>query len=86
MLLSTQRTWGEERRTIYKRAIDDGLGMIQEYPMSGRLRDDLFPGCRSILIQHHVIYYHQPKPTEIVVLRVLHRRQSAGSAVVEPRE
>jgi toxin ParE1/3/4 len=86
LLLYTQRTWGEARRTISKRAIDDGLGIIQEHPMSGRPRDALFPGCRSILVQQHVIYYHQPKANEIVVLRVLHKRQNADSAVVELSE
>ena len=45
--------------------------MLSQHPETGRHRDDLFPGCRSVQVAHHVIYYHQPDPTEIEVLRIL---------------
>ena len=59
--------------------------MLREHPHAGRPRDDLFPGCRSVQVEQHVIYYHQPNATEIVVRRILHHRQDASAAVQEPR-
>jgi hypothetical protein len=44
-------------------------------------RDDRFPGCRSLQVEQHVIYFCQPDPDEIEVIRILHQRQDAGVVV-----
>jgi plasmid stabilization system protein ParE len=42
-------------------------------------------GCRDIHVEQHVIYYYQPDDATIVVRRILHQRQHAGVAVIDPR-
>lgn len=82
--LYTRRSWGGKQHANYRTAIDHAFRMLAEYPRSGRPRNDVFPGCRSIQVEQHVIYYHQPEATEIVVRRILHYRQDASAAVEEP--
>ena len=81
--LYTLRVWGIERQASYRAALEGAFTMLREYPGSGRPRDDLFPGCRSIQAQQHVIYYNQPDATTIVVQRILHSRQDASAAVTD---
>jgi toxin ParE1/3/4 len=57
---------------------------MRDYPLVGQARDNLFPGCRSVQAEQHVIYYYQSE-TEIVVVRILHGRQDASTAVNDPR-
>jgi toxin ParE1/3/4 len=83
ILVYTRHMWGEEQTATYRTAIERAIGLLHEHPPSGRPRDDLFSGCRSVQIEQHVIYYRQPQATEIVVLRLLHRQQDASSGVVE---
>jgi toxin ParE1/3/4 len=85
VLLYTQRTWGTRQRASYRAAIYRALGRLAQFPDSGRSRDDLFPGCRSLQVELHVIYYYQPENATIVVRRVLHQRQDASAAVSDPR-
>jgi plasmid stabilization system protein ParE len=35
-------------------------------------------------VRQHIIYYYQSQPAEIMVLRILHARQDADTAVVRP--
>lgn len=84
ILVYTQRTWGGQQKASYRAMIAQALRSLREHPHSGRSRDDLFFGCRSLQVQQHVIYYYQPQPTEIVVLRILHHRQDASAGVKEP--
>ena len=84
IVLHTERTWGEDQSVAYAAAIARTLVLLRDHPQFGRQRDDLFPGCRSVQVEQHVIYYHQPQTTEIEVLRILHIRQDASAAVNEP--
>ena len=84
ILLYTERTWGEKQSATYQAAITQALSALRDHPRVGRSRDDLFPGCRSIQAEQHVIYFHQPRAGEIEVLRILHHRQDASAAVEEP--
>jgi toxin ParE1/3/4 len=85
LLLYMQRTWGTRRRVSYLAAFYRTLGRLFRYPAAGRPRDDLFLGCRDIHVEQHVIYYYQPDDATIVVRRILHQRQHAGVAVIDPR-
>jgi toxin ParE1/3/4 len=88
LLLYTRRTWGKTQQSTYptyRAVIYQALDMLSRHPQAGRPRDDLFPGCRSIQVEQHVIYFHQPRADEIEVLRILHHRQDASVAVQEPR-
>lgn len=84
ILLYTRRTWGNRQWANYRAAIYRALETLSQHPEAGRPRDDRFPGCRSVQVEQHVIYFHQPRPGEIEVLRILHHRQDASAAVKEP--
>lgn len=84
ILVYTRRIWGENQQTNYRDVIYQALEMLSQHPQAGRPRDDRFPGCRSIQVAQHVIYFHQPRAAEIEVLRILHHRQDASAAVKEP--
>ena len=85
IILHTERTWGTEQGEAYASALARTLDVLSDYPKFGRRRDDLFPDCRSIQVEQHVIYYHQPQAAEIEVLRVLRRRQDASAMIDDPR-
>ena len=72
-------------QAAYETVIIQTLEMLSQHPEAGRPRDNLFPGCRSVQVEQHVIYYHQRDATEFEVLRILHFRQDASGAVKEPR-
>src|SRR3954453_17826061 len=84
ILLYTRRKWGQAQEATYRSAITQVLRTLSAFPDSGQPRDDLFPGSRSIHVGRHVIYYHQPDPTAIVVQRILHSHQDVRVAVREP--
>lgn len=75
IVLFTRRTWGEQQKRAYRAAIGRALRQLRDFPELGPSRDDLFPGCRGLQVEQHVLYYHQPRPTTIVVVRILHVRQ-----------
>ena len=84
ILLYTQRAWGTKQQATYETMMIQALEMLSQHPEAGRPRDDLFPGCRSVQVEQHVIYYHQRDATEIEVIRILHHRQDASVEVKEP--
>ena len=62
----------------YRLMLDHSLSDLARYPMIGRSRDDLFPGCRTRAVGQHIIFYHVTD-TEIVVVRLVHRRENIGT-------
>ncbi len=85
MALYTRRAWGSQRQASYRAAIVTAFETLREFPDLGRLRDDIFSGCRSFPVEHHVIYYDQPDDATIVVRRIQRQRQEASAAVRDPR-
>jgi toxin ParE1/3/4 len=83
-LLYTDQTWGEDQVAIYWARILRTLESLREHPLFGHSRHDLFPGCRGVRVEQHIIYYHQPQPDEIEVVRILHGRQDPAGHVAEP--
>ncbi len=86
ILTYTQRTWGLRQRANYRAAIYRALDRLSRFPGAGRPRDDRFPGCRSLQVEQHVIYFYQPGSDEIEVVRILHGRQDASAAVKDPSQ
>ena len=84
LLLYTRRTWGEAQKVTYRTAIIRTLRLLRDYPHSGQPRMDLFPGCRGVQVEQHVIYYHLPRAGDVEVLRILHRRQDPTGNVEQP--
>jgi toxin ParE1/3/4 len=73
----TEREWGQQRWLRYLDALEEAFQRVREEPASGRRRDNLGEGLRSVLTGSHVISYYETKRRELVVLRVLHQRQNA---------
>ena len=61
----------------YRSVLDRGLVAIGDHPEIGRPRDRLFPGCRTIQVEHYLLYY-RIKPDLIEVVRILHERADAA--------
>jgi toxin ParE1/3/4 len=80
---SLQR-WGWQQRDAYKSKIQRRLRDLATYPDLGRARDEYFPGCRSLPVEQHVVYYPVTE-TEILVTRILHAKRDAGGLIKEPR-
>ena len=77
ILLHSFLTWGETQMQHYRSALDRGLVAIGDHPEIGRPRDQLLPGCRSLQVEHHELYY-RIKPDVIEVVRILHERADAA--------
>lgn len=80
ILLYTRERWSAEQRRRYHAHINLGLTSLLDYPERGRPRDEFYVGCRSLLVEQHVIFYYLTDD-EIVIDRVLHRSQEASDKV-----
>ncbi|WP_422461827.1 MULTISPECIES: type II toxin-antitoxin system RelE/ParE family toxin [unclassified Endozoicomonas] len=71
--LYTLNNWDVEQADKYVRIIVDRFVWLAENPKAGKLRKDIQPGCYSIPISSHLIFYqlidHRPD-----ILRILHQR------------
>jgi toxin ParE1/3/4 len=59
-------------------AIDHRCELLGQLPQMGRLRDDLMPGLRSIVIERYVLFYRS-SPSAVEVLRILHGSRDVDS-------
>jgi toxin ParE1/3/4 len=84
LLLYTLQQWGEEQLVEYEAAFNEAFTSLGEYPAIGRARDDLRPGCRSLLVGRHVIFYVVQRQS-VRIIRILHSRMDARRALVEVR-
>ena len=67
----TEREWGVRQKTRYLGEIEACLQALRRNPSLGAPRNDLLPGCRSIVVVSHVIFYRDAGEA-IETLRVLH--------------
>ena len=67
----TLEKWGGEQEVRYIQQIWRRLDFIRTTPNIGRLREDLFPGCRLVAEGKHVILFRR-KRESVEVIRVLH--------------
>lgn len=75
ILLYTRSRWGTDQRRRYGAQLRQAMRSLLDYPELGPPRDDLFHGCRNLLMEYHVVYYHIDGD-EIIVGRVLHDSQN----------
>jgi len=62
--------------------IDRAASRLRDRPYLGRLRNEIAPGLRSVLIPPHSIIYRVTDAT-IEISRVLHERRDFSAAFVE---
>ena len=58
----------------YLRAIDRASKRIRTRPLSGRPRDELISGLRSVLVHPYVVFYRTAGFT-VEIVRVVHQRR-----------
>ena len=76
----TARRWGPRQRDRYAAQLHRALRSLLDHPERGRVRDEYYPGCRSLAVEHHVVFYHLTE-REIVVVPILHGSRDAASNV-----
>lgn len=84
ILAYTERVWGVEQKSVYRRLTSNALRHLGEHPDLGESRDELFLGCRALQVGQHVVFYHRPDPSELVVLRIVHYRQDIQASLLFP--
>jgi toxin ParE1/3/4 len=58
----------------YLRAINRAGERIRTRPLSGRARDELISGLRSVLVHPYVVFYRTAE-LSVEIVRVLHQRR-----------
>jgi toxin ParE1/3/4 len=76
ILLYTFTTWGEPQMQEYRAALDQALARLGDYPEMGKGLDRLLAGYRSLLVEHHLLYY-RINDDEVEIVRILHERMDA---------
>jgi toxin ParE1/3/4 len=62
--------------------LDATLSTLANYPLMGRVREELSPGLRSLPFGRYVIFY-QPLTDGIDVIRVLHAARDINTVFIE---
>lgn len=75
----TRRRWGELVLKRFLAALDEKISRYAENPAMGRVRDDLYPGLRSLQYEEFLVFY-LTTDAGIHVVRVLHGRRDLDSA------
>ena len=71
----TLETWGERQMSMYVRALNVRFAALARFPNTGRRRDELGRGYRSVVQGSHVVFY-RTTARDLIVVRVLHVRMS----------
>jgi toxin ParE1/3/4 len=77
ILLYGLRNWGSDQASRYQERIDRVLNELGTFPEMGERRDELFPGCRFLPVERHVIFY-EITTESIEIVRILHERANAA--------
>ena len=67
------------------RCVDRACETLAEWPHSGRVRDELFRGVRSIAVDRYVVFY-RVRNSAIEIIRVLHGRRDVDGIFSRTRE
>ena len=60
------------------RSLDRACEALAQWPHSGRARDELFRGVRSIAVEAYVVFYRVGGPA-VEIIRVLHGRRDVDA-------
>lgn len=66
------RSDGESRANDVLRKIEKACTNLGQFPESGRLRDELLPGVRSLPVAKSFLIFYRIRPKSIEITRVLH--------------
>ncbi|MDQ3654882.1 MAG: type II toxin-antitoxin system RelE/ParE family toxin [Chloroflexota bacterium] len=85
VLMYSEEVWGVAQSDRYEQSLYESLGRIRAFPDHGRPSNALLGGARSVICEHHVIYYTYDDDT-VTIHRILHERQhmTPGMLLPEP--
>jgi toxin ParE1/3/4 len=86
-LLKIVEDLGEHKKTTSAlvRSIEERCRLIAEFPESGKSREELSPGLRSVVVDSYLIFYRNPDDL-VQIVRILHGRRDLGSIFREITE
>lgn len=70
--LYTQEKWGSDQRDKYLTMLDTCFHKLATNPLKGKDCSGIRNGYRKLNAGSHVIFYRQPLPDTIEIIRVLH--------------
>jgi toxin ParE1/3/4 len=71
----TLERWGERQMAKYVEDIHERFLFLARFPHTGRTRDELGRGYRSIVQGSHIVFY-RATARDLVIVRILHVRMS----------
>lgn len=82
ILRHTYATWGQNQFEKYYALLETSFADLCASPDGARTRseDGIFPGCRSIGVGQHRVFY-EVLPDRILILRILHAGMDFGRHV-----
>lgn len=69
----TLEQWGTEQADTYEARLLNALELLLDNPFMGRLRDDIRPNVRQIIVDRYRVLY-VVEDLRIAIVRVLHER------------
>ena len=67
--------WGDKQMSRYVAALHARFGGLARFPDTGRRRDELGRGYRSVVQGSHIVFY-RVTARNLVIVRILHTRMS----------
>jgi len=80
--LSVSERRGDDAADLCIDQIIDKARFHARFPLTGRPRDDLYPGLRSFVIRPYVVFF-RPAGDTIELVHILHHKQDAERRVRE---
>ena len=74
----TEERWGREQRKLYLKGMDDAFRRLADSPALGVSCEYIASDLRKHPFQSHVIYYDIASATQILIIRVLHKRMDVS--------
>lgn len=76
------RTWSLEVADNRLEVINASCERLSQWPFSGRARDELRKGLRSVVVRPHVVFY-RVRDTNVDIVRVLDGRRDLDAIFAE---
>jgi toxin ParE1/3/4 len=79
----TENEWGRAQRNKYILALDKRFQDLANFPLKGRVRDELFRNLRSYSEGQHIVFYLESNDS-IVIVDILHERMDPAQHLIPP--
>ena len=76
----TNENWEKSQANKYLQLLEKGFLMLLYHPKSGKSRDEIRRGYRSLQVEHHVVFY-RISDNDIEIVRILHQRMEVNQQV-----